>query len=96
MTAPTIRLATIEELRAITSVNVGEILRLPHLYIATDEPDVMRAWGVADADTLADYERLYPGALVAPVFSGERAGRGDLVYDGAEPAVDFIARASRA
>lgn len=92
MPAPTIRLARLEDLRSITSQNVGEILKLPHLYIATDDPDVMRAWGVASAASIGDYERLYPGGLVAPQYVGETAERGDLLYNGAEPAVDFIAR----
>jgi len=91
MTAPTIQLTTYETLRLITSQNVGEILRVPHLYIATDDPHAMRSWGVADATTIGDYGRLYPGALVSPVFVGETALRGDLVYNGAEPAADFTA-----
>lgn len=90
---PTIRLATTDDMRAITSQNVAEILKLPHLYIATDEPDVMRSWGVARADgdgSVAIYERLFPGALVAPSYVGQRAERGELLYNGAEPAADFL------
>lgn len=90
MTAPTIRLATLEDLRSIDSRNAQEILRLPHIYIATDEPDVMRSWGVASAATIGDYERLYPGALVVPCFVGQTASRGDLIYNGAEPAAEFV------
>ncbi len=85
----TISLATGDNMRAITSQNLEEILRLPFLYICTDHPDVMRVWGVAHAATISDYERLYPGALVAHVYVGETASRGDLLYDGAEPAADF-------
>lgn len=90
MTAPTIRLATVEDMRAITSANVGDILRLPYLYITTDDPDVMCPSGVASPDSLADYVRLFPGSLVAPCFVGERVSRGDLLYNGAEPAADFL------
>jgi hypothetical protein len=82
-----IQLATDEELRSITSQNVGEILGLPFLHVATDELDVVRACGV---HTIADYERLYPGALVAPRFDGQTASRGDLLYNGAGPAAVFI------
>jgi hypothetical protein len=89
---PTIRLATDDDLRAITSQKLDEILRLPWLYIPTDEPDVMRSWGVAKATgdgSVAIYERLFPGALVAPSYVGQRAERGELLYNGAEPAADF-------
>lgn len=89
---PTIRLATDDELRAITSQTLDDMLKLPFIYIATPEPDVMRVWGVAQALTLPDTERLHPGALVAPRYAGERAARGDLLYNGAEPAADFVAR----
>ena len=85
----TIRLATDDNMRAITSQNLDEILRLPFLYICTDKPDVMRSWSVAVPATISHYERLYPGALVAHIFTGETASRGDLLYDGAEPAADF-------
>jgi len=90
MTAPTIHLATVEDMRSITSQNVEAILQLPHLYIPTDAPDVMRSWGVADAANLGTYERPYPGGLVASAFVGQTAPRGDLVYNGAEPAAAFI------
>ena len=87
---PTIRLATDDDMRAITSQKLDEILRLPFVYIPTLEPDVMRVWGVALATTLPDTARLYPDALVAPSYAGERASRGDLLYNGAEPAADFL------
>lgn len=95
MPQPTIRLATVEDMRAITSKNADDLRRLPFLYIAmTDlrpaEPDVMKSWGVASHDSIADYERLYPGALVAPHYFGEIVDRGELLYNGAEPASDFI------
>lgn len=90
---PTIRLATDDDMRAITSQNVDEIKRLPYLYIATDEPDVMRSWGVAHAATIGDYVRLFPDALVAPRYAGPTASRSDLVYHGAEAAADFLIRA---
>ncbi len=90
MTAPTIRLATSEDLRLITSQTRDLIMRLPFLYIAVAEPDVMRTWGVAREGTLADSERLHPGALVAPRYAGETASRGDLLYNGAEPAAAFM------
>lgn len=87
---PTIRLATLEDMRAITSQNLDVIKLVPYLYIPTAESDVMKAWGVASMETLAVYERLYPGGLVAPAFVGETASRGDLVYNGAEAAADFV------
>lgn len=95
MSQPTIRLATAEDMRAITSKNVDELRRLPFLYIAMThlrpaEPDIMKSWGVASHDSIADYERLYPGALVAPHHFGEIVDRGELLYNGAEPAADFI------
>ncbi len=46
----------------------------------------------AHASTLSDYERLYPGGLVAPQFAGQFASREDLVYNGAEPAAAFPPR----
>jgi hypothetical protein len=67
----TLRLATDDNMRAITSQTLDEILRPPFLYICTDQPDVMRAWGVAHAATISDYERLYPDALVAHVYVGD-------------------------
>ena len=90
---PTIRLATDEDLRAITSRYVAEILKLPHLYIPTDEPDVMRSWGVARSDgdaSVAWYAKRHPGAVVAPTFAGGMASRGDLLYHGAEAAEEFV------
>jgi alpha-N-acetylglucosamine transferase len=83
-------------LRAITSQNLDDIFDLPFLYICCNQPDVMRSWGVAHAATLGDYERLYPGALVAPRYAGATAQRGDLLYDGAEPAADFMPSNTRA
>jgi hypothetical protein len=50
----------------------------------------MRVWGVADATSIGDYERLYPGALVAPQYAGETASRGELIYNGAEPAAALL------
>ncbi len=35
------------------------------------------------------YERLFPGAVVAPRNVGQRVSRADLLYHGAEPVVDF-------
>lgn len=93
---PTIRLATLADLRRITSKNVGDILKLPHLYIPTDDPDVVQGWGVAGTtgpdgeSSVAEAERLFPGTLVAPCFVGKRVSRGDLLYHGAEPAADFL------
>lgn len=87
---PTIRLATLEDMRAITSQNVEAIHLLPFLYIPTEQPDVMRSWGVARLETLPTYERLYPGGLIAPTFVGQFASRGELLYNGAEPAADFV------
>ena len=96
MPKPTIRLATVEDMRAITSKNAADIRRLPFLYIATAEPDVMRVWGVARGpdehgeSSVRETERLYPGALVAPSYLGETVDRGELLYNGAEPASAFI------
>jgi hypothetical protein len=45
----TIRLVTDEDMRAITSQTLDRIKLLPHLYIPTDDSDVMRSWGVAMA-----------------------------------------------
>ena len=84
MAAPTIRLATGDDMRAITRQNVEAILQLPHLHVPTGEPHVVLGWGLADASTLGDCERLHPGALVAPCFVGQTAPRGDPVYSGAE------------
>lgn len=87
---PTIRLATLEDMRAITSQNLDAIKLVPYLYIPTADPDVMRVWGVASMATLGTYERLFPGGLVAQAFVGETASRGELVYNGAEAAADFV------
>ena len=94
MSAPTIRLITDDDMRAITSQNLDEIKRLPHLYIATDEPDVMRVWGIALERGFSDSVRLYPGALVAAHYAGPTASRADLLYHGAEPAADFLPAAN--
>lgn len=101
---PTIRLATDDDMRAIDSRNLTDLDKLPRLYIpvgAVDIPvpplpfpteglDLMRVWGVAHERSLADYARLYPGALVAAKNFGQFVDRGDLVYNGAEPAEDFV------
>lgn len=92
--ASTIKLATLEDVRAISSQNAHELLDFPHLYIPTDDPDVMRAWGMAgnttgNEDRTAVTERLFPGTLVSPRFVGQTASRADLLYHGAEPAADF-------
>ncbi len=89
---PTIRLATVDDMRSITSQTLDTMLRPPFVYIATPEPDVMRVWGVAQDETLPDTERLHPGAIVAPSYARERVSRADLVYHGAEPAADFLPR----
>lgn len=44
MTAPTIRLATSEDMRSITSQNLDDIKRLPFLYIVTDDPAICKRW----------------------------------------------------
>jgi hypothetical protein len=87
---PTIRLATLEDMRAITTKNLQDIERLPFLYIPTDDPEVMRVWGVANEDSVREAAKNFPGTLVAAVYVGERADRGDLIYNGAEPATDFL------
>ena len=89
---PTNRLATDDDMRAITSHNLDDIRRLPFLYIATAEPEVMRVWGVALEPTFGDFERLYPGALVAPHYDGQAVSRGDLLYNGGEAAAAFMPR----
>lgn len=89
-----IRLAVDEDLRAFTSQTSEGLLDLPWLYIPTDDAQVMRSWGIARADgdgSVAIYERLYPGSLVAPRYLGQHADRGDLLYHGAEPAADHAA-----
>lgn len=87
---PTLRLVTDDDMRAITSQNLDEIKRLPHLYIPTDEPDVMRSWGIALERGFADSARLFPDALVAPHSFGQFASRADLVYHGAEAVAGFV------
>jgi hypothetical protein len=90
---PTIRLATDDDLRQITSQNLEPLDALPWLYIPADEPGMMRTWGVARSDgdaSVAFYARQHPDALVAPKFMGQRVDRGELVYNGAEPAADFV------
>lgn len=86
---PTIRLATDDDMRQIDSRNLAKIALLPHLYIPTSDDDVMRSSGVAHESTIADYARLYPGALVAPHGFGQFADRGELLYNGAEAAASF-------
>ena len=93
MTSPTIRLATDDDMRAITSRNLDEIHSLPYVYIPTPDGEVMRCWGVALAGNVADNARLYPGALVAPKRFEDRVDRGELLYNGAEPADWFVPRA---
>ena len=78
-------------MRSITSQALDLIKRLPFLYITTGEPDIMRTLGVAGEGSVADTERLYQGALIAPHYAGESASRGDLLYNGAEPAASFNA-----
>lgn len=87
---PTIRLATDEDMRAISSQTLDEIRRLPFFYIPTGEPDVMRAWGVALEQHVAENVRHDPDTLVAPQFAGETASRADLLYHGAELAADLL------
>ena len=60
------------------------------------EPDVMRTWGVAEESRVADTERLNPGTLIAARYAGETESRGDLLYNGAEPAASFLASNARA
>ncbi len=89
---PSIQLATDRDLRGVSHRDQDALLRLPYLYIPADEPGVMRVWGVARSDGDADvafYARKHPEALVAPRYMGERADRGELLYNGAEPAADF-------
>ena len=83
---PTIRLATDDDMRQITSRNLDEIFRLRFLYIATDQPDLMRSWCVGLESSVADTERLHPATLIAPHRAGATASRGDLLYNEAEPA----------
>lgn len=90
MPTPTIRLANDDDMRAIDSRNLSAIHLLPCFYIPTDDADVMRFWGVAHVDQLADQVRLFPGTLVAPKDFGQHADRGELLYNGADPAAEFI------
>jgi hypothetical protein len=92
MTGPAFALATDRDMREISSQHLDEIQRMPFFYIPTDDPDVMRSWGVALEQNVADNVRLYPGALVAPGFAGENASRGDLLYNGAEASAAFVPR----
>jgi len=101
---PTFQLATQDDLRAITTKNLEAIGALPHLYIPveavniplpplsipTEGVELMRVWGVATLTSLADYARLYPGALVAPASFGQFVDRGELLFNGAEPAKAFL------
>lgn len=87
---PTIRLATDDDMRAIDSRNLAAIALLPYLYIPTDNGDSMRRWGVAHVSSIADYVRLFPGTLVAPRRFDQYVDRGELLYNGAEPAADFL------
>lgn len=89
---PTIRLATDDDLRQITSRDLTPLDALPWLYIPADELGMMRPWGVARADgdaSVASWARQYPDALVAPKFMGERVDRGEMLFYGAEPAAAF-------
>lgn len=87
---PTIRLTTDEDMRAITSRDLSPIHGLPHLYITTADSEVMRSWSVAHETTIADYVRLFPDALIAPKDFGQYVDRGDLLYNGAELAAEFV------
>ncbi len=97
MEAPLIRLVTHEDMRPIDSRNLDAIKRLPFLYVPTDDPQVMRVWGVAGTlsdggeNTVEAAERHFPGTLVAPRYFGERPTRGDLIDMGAEPAAKHLA-----
>lgn len=105
---PTIRLATDDVMRAITSQNLDQLNALPHLYILAshldwnapqegEAPDVRRTWDLAKGHgdgSVFIYERLYPDAVVAQRNVGQRVSRADLVYHGAEPVVDFAPQPS--
>jgi hypothetical protein len=88
---PTIRLATDDDLRQISSQNWEAVLQLPFVYVP--DGDAMAPRGVARSDgdaSVVFWARQHPDALVAPKFMGERVDRGDLLYNGAEPAADFL------
>ena len=89
-----IRRATDDDMRGQTSTAPdAELWRLPFLYLPTEDPAVMRRWGVAMAEgdgSVAVYERLFPGSLVAPKHMGQYVERGELLYNGAEPAAAFV------
>jgi hypothetical protein len=90
---PAFHLAVDLDLRRITSQNLEPVFALPWLYIETEEPGVMRCWGVARRDgdaSVAFWAQRHPEALVAPKHMGTRVDRGDLLYYGAELAVDFL------
>lgn len=93
MPAPTIRLATDDDLRQITSRDLTPLDALPWLYIPADEPNTMRPWGVARSDgdaSVVFWASKHPDALVAPKFMGQRVDRAELLYYGAEPAAWFL------
>jgi len=86
----------------VTSRNLDELDKLSHLYLAShldfdvprggNTPEVMRTWGIAKGDgdgSIFIYERLFPGAVVAPPNVDQRVSRGDLLFQGAEAVVDF-------
>lgn len=99
----TIGLANDDDMRAIDSRNLAKLDALPWLYIpvaAVDIPlppldiptecvDLMRQWGVAHVNSIGDYSRLFPSALVASHFVGQFVDRDELLYHGAEPASAF-------
>jgi len=87
---PTIRLATDDDLRQISSQNSADLLAFPFVYVP--DGDAMVPRGVARADggaSVAFWARQHPDALVAPKFMGECVERGELLYNGAEPAAEF-------
>jgi hypothetical protein len=97
---PAFRLATDDDLRPITSQNMEDLWLLPQLYIPveaeniplpplpfpTEGLELMRSCGIPKNETVADYVRPYPTALIAPKNFGQFVDRGELVYNGAEPA----------
>lgn len=67
---------------------------LPPFAVEMGVKDLMRAWGPANAQgdgSVAVYERLYPGSVVAPRDMGQFVHRADLLYHGAELAADHVA-----